>query len=248
MCDMAHSYVWHNSLIWRIHTCTTCSGWVRCNAVCVTQFTHMTHSCMYHVQWVRTLTCSTYAHTAYVWQNSLVWLIHICTYVWHNSLIWLIHVCTMCRGGWARWRGVCVTKFTCMTHSYMYICVTQFTCMTHSYMYVCVTQFTHMTHSYIYVQWVGALKSNNLLVLIHMCDMTHSYDAFICAPCAVGERVEKAYVWHNSRIAHSYMDHVQWVSGLKGNKLLALIDTYEWVISDSSHMMREPYYEWVTHS
>jgi len=95
MCDMTHSYVWHDSFIcltWLIHMCD------------------MTHSYVWHDSFV----CVTCIHTcdmthSYAWRAFIcvTWLIHTCdmshSYVWHDSF-------------------VCVTCFhMCdMTHSYMW--------------------------------------------------------------------------------------------------------------------------------
>jgi len=92
MCDMTHSYVWHDSFI------------------CVTRLIHMydmTHSYVWHdsficVTWLMHMCDMTHS---YVWQDSFIcmtWLIHMCdmthSYVWHDSLIcvtWLIDMCDM---------------------------------------------------------------------------------------------------------------------------------------------------------
>jgi len=73
MCDMTHSYVWHDSSIcvtWLIHMCD------------------MTHPYMWHESFIR-VTCS------YVWRDScanVTWIIHVCDmthavthpYGWHD--------------------------------------------------------------------------------------------------------------------------------------------------------------------
>ena len=92
MCDMTHSYVWHDSFIcvtWLIHMCDMIHAHVWHDSfICVTRLIHMcdmTHS--------------------YVWHDSLtcvIWLIHMCdmthSCVWHDSFICvtrLIHMCDM---------------------------------------------------------------------------------------------------------------------------------------------------------
>jgi len=103
MCDMAHSYVRHDSFIrvtWLIPMCVT---WL-------IHLFDMTHS--------------------YVWHESFIcvtWLIHMCdmtdSYVWPDSFIrvtWIIHMCDMTHSYvWYDW-FICVTWLihTCdMTHS-----------------------------------------------------------------------------------------------------------------------------------
>jgi len=85
MWDMTHSYVWHDSFIcvtWRIHMCDMTHSYVWQDS-----FACVTHSCAWH----DTLICVT-------------WPIHMCdmthSYVWHDSFIratWLIRMCDMTR-------------------------------------------------------------------------------------------------------------------------------------------------------
>jgi len=77
MCDMTHSYVWHDSFIcvtWLIHMCD------------------MTHSYVWHDS-CNALSAS---NTIAIWFLRVTWLFHMCwwthSYVWHDSLIWLIYM------------------------------------------------------------------------------------------------------------------------------------------------------------
>ena len=88
MCDMTHSYVWHNSFIcvtwlihvaWPIHMCDMTHSYVWHDSfICVTWLIHMcdmTHSYVVHDSFI-----------------SVPWLIHMCgkTLSW---VAWLIHMC-----------------------------------------------------------------------------------------------------------------------------------------------------------
>jgi len=77
MCDMTHSYVWHDSFI---------------SVTWLIDVFDMTHTCIRTASHVlSTVTCSSWLVT---------WLIHVCdmthSYVWHDSFIcvtWLIRMC-----------------------------------------------------------------------------------------------------------------------------------------------------------
>ena len=98
MCDMTHSYVWHDSFIcvtWLIHMCG------------------MTHSYV----WQDSFICVT-------WLIRMCDVTHV--YVWHDSFIcvtWLIHVCDMTHSYVRRGSFVCVMwliHMCDMTHSYVW--------------------------------------------------------------------------------------------------------------------------------
>jgi len=189
MCDMTHSYVWHDSFIcvtWLIHMCD------------------MTHSYV----WQASFICGTWpiclcdVTFSYVWKWLIRWCDRTHSYVGHGAFIeemWLIHMhdmaCSMC--------VACLSRL----HVCVYMCVYVFMCdMTDSYVRhdsitaayrgawlshlswhdssTCVTRLIHMwdmTCSYvfhdsvIYMTW-----------LIHMCDMTQifqhpgGHDSVIC--------------------------------------------------------------------
>jgi len=209
MCDMPHSYVWHDSF--------TCVTWLIC-------MWDVTHSCVFPA-WVHTAPNTRHKcmdfhiHTSHihVWHYTFIcvtWTIHMydtknscmCgmtrSYVWHDSFIcvtWLVRMCDM-------------------THSYVwqdsFVCVTWLirTCdMTRSYVrhdsFIRVTWLVHMcdltrSHlwydSFIRVTWLAHMCNKTrsyvrhdficVTWLIHMCDMTHSY------------------VWHASRTARHPTD------------------------------------------
>jgi len=92
MCDMTHSYVWHDSFIcetWLIHMC---------------DMTHSQHSTWLRVTWLLHMWDMTHS---YVWHDSFIcetWLIHILDAMIQSSLTlvldstwlratWLIHMC-----------------------------------------------------------------------------------------------------------------------------------------------------------
>jgi len=103
MCDMTHSYVWHDPFIcvtWLIHMCD------------------MTHSYVWHDSFI-CVTCS------FIW---VTWLIHMCdmihVYVWHDSCIcvtWLIYMCNT--NHFHVWHDsfLCpwLIRMCAMTHSYV---------------------------------------------------------------------------------------------------------------------------------
>jgi len=139
MCDMTHSYVWHDSSIWvtwLMHVCNMTRSYVWYNwLLCVTWLIHMCD-----------MTCS---------------------YVWHDSSIcvtWLIHKFNMTHP-----YGFCWYSFTYVTTCiYMADSTRSYTCgMTHSYLwhdsFICVTwhitqdasiyayiYMCDMTHSYVW--------------------------------------------------------------------------------------------------
>ena len=153
MCDMTHSYVWHDSftcVTGLIHMCDMTHSCVWSDSfICVKWPIHMCDVPHSYV-WQHSSTCVTWiiqkldtAHS-YVWHDSSIcvtWLIHMCKlthlYVWHDSLTyihiyntWLIH-----RSDW--WR---------ILRSWVLILVSS---VWHDF-FICVTWLTHMrdmTHS-----------------------------------------------------------------------------------------------------
>ena len=112
ICDMTHSYVWHDafilcdmtqSYVWRDRSFVWHDSFIR-----VTWLIHtcdVTHSYVWHDSFIRVTwnihTCDV-THS-FVWRDSFIcvtWLIHTCdvthSYVWRDSFIrvtWLIHTC-----------------------------------------------------------------------------------------------------------------------------------------------------------
>ena len=172
VCDMTHSYVWHDSFIWV--TCPIHAG-DRAESY---MWHDSTHTYMWH---------DVFDSAAGYTEVSVLVLVSACERqalgdVWHdrsqalnkhsqaqvtststrrcatwsfNCVIWLIHLCDM-------------------THSYVwhdsFICVT---CPIHAGgWFICVTWRIHMcdmTHSYV---WHDAFMC--VTWRIHMCDMTHT--------------------------------------------------------------------------
>ena len=121
ICDMTHSYVWHDSFLcvtWLIHICdTSFYSYVKYDS-----FTRMTCLCdMTHwYVWHDSFICVTCLFS-YLWHDTFIsetWLIHTCamshSHVWHDSddatlrcvssltrVTWLIHMCDLPRSyGW----------------------------------------------------------------------------------------------------------------------------------------------------
>jgi len=112
MCDMTHSYVWHDSFIcltWLIHVCD------------------MTHSYVWHdsficVIWLIHICDATHP---YVWHDSSIcvtWLIHMCdmthSYVWYDSSIYVwfhsstrMNKCAVTNSYAGRDACICVNKY-----------------------------------------------------------------------------------------------------------------------------------------
>ena len=108
MCDMTHSYVWHDSF-----TCVNC----------LIHVWDISHS----IWEMRKSHCTPFTSRACV-----TLLIHVCDtthpYVWHDSFIcvtWLIHTCDMTHSNvtYSKSRFICVTWLVHMcdvTHSYVW--------------------------------------------------------------------------------------------------------------------------------
>jgi len=166
LCDMTHSYVWHDSFIcvtWLIHTCNMTPSYVWHDSFSASLGQSLTRP--FHAR----LTFSgphapAAAGVLYDMNHScMTWLVHMSTT--NSCVTWLIHV----------WHD----SLKCdMTHS----CVTWLIRVWNdsfydSFMYnmtrSCVNRLTHVWHdSFMCVPW-----------LIHMCNMTHSYvwhDSFTC--------------------------------------------------------------------
>jgi len=157
MCDMTHSYVWHDSFIcvtWLIHMCD------------------MTHSSVWHDSFI----CVTWLHlllSRRTWPAT--WLIHMCdithAYVWHHSFIcvtWLIRMCGMTHLYVWQNACICVTwliHMCDMTHSNAWH--DSFISVTWLHLYCCRRDYGLWRDSSICVQWL--IQKN-----LHLCDLTHS--------------------------------------------------------------------------
>jgi len=98
MCDMTHSYVWHNSFIWFDdlivsfethshvrHDSSTCLTWLiyTCD-ICTCEMTHtyVWHDSLY------------VCRDSFIWLDNLIFNFEIYSYVWHDAftgVTWLIH-------------------------------------------------------------------------------------------------------------------------------------------------------------
>ena len=171
MCDMALSYVWHDSFLrvtWLIHTCgvliPTCA---------------MTHSYVWHdsfmcVPWL--IPTSDTPHSC-VWHDSST--CGTCSFLRVTCLIhmWdmLIHVCDM-------------------THSYVwhasFICVTWLIYMRDMLIHMCDMPHSYVWHAHSYM-WRDSFLC--VACLIYVCDMTHVYvghaHSYVCdVTRTIGER------------------------------------------------------------
>jgi len=128
MCDMTHSYVWHDSFIcvtWLIHMCDMTHSYslsATSSAICLIHMCDMTHSYVWHDSFIRLVSdiiCS--LSYSYVWHDSFIcvtWLIHMCdmthSYVWHDSFLRLVSD-TICsswvRGALLQEYGACLRKY-----------------------------------------------------------------------------------------------------------------------------------------
>jgi len=153
MCDMAHSYVCHDSFI------------------CVTELIHMydkthsvcdmTHSYMWHDSFI----CVTWLSPDL--STCVTGLIHMCdmshSYVWHDSFLrmtWL-HMCGMTQSCfWHDW----VMTYSHVRHD-SFVCVTW------------LIQMIDMTHSFVWHGWFSDMTwpVHNVTWLIHTSAMKHSY-------------------------------------------------------------------------
>jgi len=113
MCDVAHSYVWHRSIIYMWHDSFICVAWQM--YMCDTSQSYMWHDsfiCVTRLSWGMYMCDVTLTGSAEVrkvcqtrWVDSFTcttWLIHMCDtthpYMWHDSIIhvtWLIHTYDM---------------------------------------------------------------------------------------------------------------------------------------------------------
>ena len=193
MCDMTHSYVWHDSFI------------------CVTWLIHMCD--MTHYVWRDLSMCVIFCHVKHdEWFICATWLIHMCkmthSYVWHNSIDYAMYVwhdiykCAMSRR--------LISQVTHIWHSLIqrngaFSTWTSGGFDSKSHWHACATWLIHMcdmTHSYVQhdsficVSW-----------LIHMCYMTHSYvwhDSFIFVTWLMTD----SYVWHDSFSCVTWLIHM----------------------------------------
>jgi len=189
MCDMTHSYVWHDSFLcvtWRIHMCGMTHSYVWYDSfICVIWIMHMCdmmHSCVWHdslicVTWLIRICDMTHS---YAWHDSFICvirLIHMCDfthfYVWHDSCIcvtWLIYKCDMSH--WFVWHD------SYAAHNYRVAMVmSHISC--HTYEWV-------MSHI-----WMSHVTNMNESCHIFLSNVWH--DSFICVT---------SYAVHNHCVTH----------------------------------------------
>jgi len=177
MCDMTHSYVWHDSFI------------------CVTLLNHicdMTHSYVWHDSFI----CVTWLIHVCDETDS---------YVRHDSfirVIWLIRtrdILQMRRTCWLTYRCVRATWRCCLRRVSMRMSLSRLRALSAKrcaiFSHIC--DMTHSHDSFTCCSHASFLRAT---WLIHMCDMTHSLlawlmntcnDSCICATWLI-------YLWHDS--------------------------------------------------
>jgi len=149
ICDMTHSYVWHDAFIcvtWLMHMCDMTHAYLWHESfICVTWRIHMcdmTHSYVWQV----------------IWRNTFMCVVRECES--HDSFICATHMCVSLERHKHRppvCKGRHITCQSCVWHESS-ICVTWL-------MHMCNILHAHERNdSFICVTW-----------RIHMCDMTHSY-------------------------------------------------------------------------
>jgi len=142
MCDMTHSYVWHDSFIcvtWLIHMCDMTQSYVWTDlSICVTwliQTCGMTYLYVWHV-WYHWLICVTWLNLRfdmthpYAGLNAscdMASLVNMCDVtspnVWHDvftCVARLIRMCDMCDMGWLRSVGSIKLKVSFVEYRLFY--------------------------------------------------------------------------------------------------------------------------------
>jgi len=230
MCDMTHSYMWHDSFIcvaWLIHICdmTHSFEW-HDSFICMTFvvfvyiFVHiyvwvMSHLLTIHVTHMNE-SCQTYG-----WVMSHIWMSHVkhmdesChTYEWVMSNIWMSHVTLMNQS--------CHTHGWVMSHI-LTIHVTNMNQSCHTYGWVMsLIRVSHVpTHFATQGQTnVWNISFTRVTWLIHTCDMTYSHvwhDSFtrvtwlihMCDSWICVKRHIHSYVWHDSFIRVTWLIHMR---------------------------------------
>jgi len=215
MCDMTHSYVWHDSFI------------------CVTWLIHMSHSIChwydaFNVSHIALAMCDM-THS-YVWHDSFIcvpWLIHMCAtihaYVWHDWFMCVTWLNTNrylecptprareCVTHWCRSLCVYVTWLIHLCDTLMLLTV-----------YVCDMTYSLVWHADA-AHCVGVSHDPSICVtcwchslcvcatwLIHLCDMTYSYvwhDSCVCVTWLISHIC-------TSHVAQSFVCVTHWCRSL----------------------------------
>jgi len=188
MCDVTHSYMWHDSFVrvtWRIRTCdmTTSYVWHDVFICVIWRIWCVQHESSTYVTWDWCI-CETWLiytwdvthlYVCHDWCICVTWLIHTCdvthSYLWHDSFIHvtcLICKCDMtymCSGNWFRkntyiWMSHVTGNSLPVTWLiHMYVWHDSFICM------------CGMPHSHVCVQAIRFARAGQFIA----CDMTHSY-------------------------------------------------------------------------
>jgi len=187
-CDMAHSYVWHDSFIYVWLDSFICVAWLI--HMCDMTHSYVCHDSFICVIWLIRMCDMTHS---YVWHDSFIcvtWLIHMCDmthiYVWHDLIIcvaWLICMCDMTNIH--QWHDSYFCFWPTQHRKPIFWDDAQVTWL----IYICA-----MTHSDV---WHDTFTC--MIWLIHTCEMTHTH------------------MWHDSYThvtwlihtihAHSYVRH-----------------------------------------
>ena len=191
MCDMTHSYAWHDSFIcvtWLIHTCD------------------MTHSYVWHDSFICDMTHSYMSQEAF---TCVTWLVYMCdmthSYAWHDSFIcvtWLINM----------WRDsfiyVIRRNHMCDVTS-LWLDLSMCSSRKSSRVFLLMIFLWH--DSFICVTWLIHMWRDSFIYVIrrnHMCDMIHSYTCINLSVVAWHPK-EKLKEWV---MLHVWISHVKFVS------------------------------------
>jgi len=214
MCDMTHSYVWHDPFIMGHDSCICVILIIR---MCI-----MSHSYVWHDSYVRHDSFINATRLIYMWNLSHSYVWHPHSYAWHDSLIcvtWLIRMSFVTAAAVGSPDPVCKCDMTYsyMWHDFLFVWFVSFICVMcvkwlnipHSYVwhdsFICVTWLIHVWwhDSFVCVTWP-----------IHVCDMTPPcewHDSLIWGMSAMSH----AHVWHDSFMCETrliHMNHVDYAA------------------------------------
>jgi len=195
MCDMlldTHVTVLVIRRVYVVFICVTWLMYIMCD------MTHGHYVCgvhmcdMTHVHYVCGIHMCDMTHLHYVWHDSctlcVTWLMYIMCDMTHLHYVWH-DSCTLC-----------VTWL-------MYIMYVVFICVTWLMYISCMYVEWVMSHI-----WITSVQESHVLV-IHMCDMTHVYQSFICVTWLIPmcNMICATWLIPMFGVTHSHTtDHLRW--------------------------------------